>query len=44
VLGHGIALALLAPEIKIGADVAIDIRGQSLGGKVVKTPFVGKKG
>jgi len=42
VLGHGIALALLAPEIKIGADVAIDIRGQSLGGKVVKTPFVGK--
>ncbi|HUR48687.1 MAG TPA: glycine cleavage system aminomethyltransferase GcvT [Acidimicrobiales bacterium] len=43
VLGHGIALALLDPTVKIGADVSIEIRGQSLAGSVVRTPFVGKK-
>ena len=44
VLGHGIALALLDPGVKVGADVAVEVRGQALPGKVVKTPFVGKKG
>jgi aminomethyltransferase len=40
VLGHGIALAFLRPDIEIGADVAIDVRGKSLPGRVVETPFV----
>ena len=44
VLGHGIALALLEPKVKIGTEVKVEVRGQSLSGKVVKTPFVGKKG
>ena len=44
VLGHGIALALVDPAVKVGAGVSVDIRGQELGGRVVKTPFVGKKG
>ena len=44
VLGHGIALALLDPAVKIGTEVAVDVRGQPTPGKVVKTPFVGKKG
>ena len=44
VLGHGIALALLDPSVKIGTDVGIEVRGQSLPGRIVKTPFVGKKG
>ena len=44
VLGHGIALALLDPAIKIGTEVGIEVRGQALPGKVVKLPFVGKKG
>ncbi len=42
ILGHGIALALLEPTIKIGTEVTVEVRGQSLPGKVVKTPFVGK--
>lgn len=44
VLGHGIALALLDPTVKIGTEVGIEVRGQALRGKVVKLPFVGKKG
>ena len=44
VLGHGIALALLDPGVKVGAEVSVEVRGQSLSGSVVKTPFVGKKG
>ena len=43
VLGHGIALALLEPTVKIGTDVSVEVRGQSRPGKVVKTPFVGRK-
>ena len=42
VLGHGIALALLDPTVKVGSGVQVEVRGQSLAGKVVKTPFVGK--
>jgi len=44
VLGHGIALALLSPDIKPGAEVSVEVRGQELPGKVVKLPFVKKKG
>ena len=41
-LGHAIALALLAPEIEIGAAVQLDVRGQLLDGVVVKPPFVAR--
>ena len=39
VLGCGIALAFLAPEIAVGDEVLIDVRGKSLPAKVVKPPF-----
>ena len=40
VLGHGIALAFLPPGIEVGAEVAVDVRGTPLPGRVVETPFV----
>lgn len=40
VLGHGIALAFLRPDIEIGNQVAIDVRGKRLDGVVATTPFV----
>jgi aminomethyltransferase len=40
VLERGIALAFLAPGTKAGTAVAVDIRGRSAGGEVVKTPFI----
>lgn len=40
VLGHGIALALLLPEVEDGTTVEIDVRGASLPGTVVPLPFV----
>jgi aminomethyltransferase len=40
ILGHGIALAFLPPEVEDGADVAIDVRGDAMPAKVVQTPFV----
>lgn len=40
VLGHGIALALLAPDVEPGADVTIDVRGSVLIGRVAPLPFV----
>jgi aminomethyltransferase len=42
VLGHGIALALVAPAVEIGDAVAIDVRGSRLPGTVVATPFVAR--
>ena len=42
VLGHGIALAFVPPEIEPGSDVAIDVRGDLAPAKVVKTPFVSR--
>lgn len=42
VLEHGIALAFLPPDIADGTDVAIDVRGSSLPGRVVPLPFVAK--
>jgi aminomethyltransferase len=44
VLGQGIALAFLPPDIAEGAHVAIDVRGSLLAGRVVPTPFVTKSG
>ncbi|MGH9274320.1 MAG: glycine cleavage system aminomethyltransferase GcvT [Acidimicrobiales bacterium] len=40
VLGHGIALAFLPPEVGEGSEVAIDVRGEPVPAKVVPTPFV----
>jgi aminomethyltransferase len=42
VLGHGIALALVPPEVTVGDAVSIDVRGSRLPGAVVSTPFVGR--
>jgi aminomethyltransferase len=41
-LGHGIALAFLAPDIDEGAEVVIDARGSELAARVVPTPFVAR--
>ena len=38
-LGHGIALAFLPPELENGAPVEIEARGEPLSGVVVQTPF-----
>ncbi len=42
VLGHGIALAFLPPEVEEGAEVAIDVRGEAVPAQVVSTPFVSR--
>jgi aminomethyltransferase len=38
-LGHGIALAFLPPDVDDGTPVEIEARGESLPGTVVKLPF-----
>ena len=40
ILGHGIALAFLPPTTAEGDLVDIDVRGKTLAGRVVATPFV----
>jgi aminomethyltransferase len=40
VLGHGIALAFLPPDVPEGAPVELDIRGRRVAASVVKLPFV----
>ena len=40
-LGHGIALAFLPAHLDVGAEVAIDMRGDHVPATVVQTPFVG---
>jgi len=42
ILGHGIALAFLTPEIEDGSQVTVDLRGTELPGQVVPLPFVRK--
>ncbi len=42
VLGHGIALAFLAPTVGVGDAVVVSARGDDLAGRVVAMPFVGK--
>lgn len=39
-LGHGIALAFVPPEVSVGDELVIDVRGSELAATVVKTPFV----
>jgi aminomethyltransferase len=41
-LGHGIALAFVPPEIEPGAALQVDVRGQLLDAQVVPLPFVKK--
>jgi aminomethyltransferase len=43
VLGHGIALAFLPPEVEAGSEVTIDVRGTPQPATVVPLPFVSKK-
>jgi aminomethyltransferase len=40
VLGHGIALAFVPPRVGEGTPVGVDVRGTTLPGAVVPTPFV----
>jgi glycine cleavage system T protein (aminomethyltransferase) len=42
ILGHGIALAFLPPDVPLDAPVVVDVRGSELAGRVVGTPFVRK--
>ena len=42
VLEHGIALAFLPPAIAIGTEVAIEVRGTGIPGRIVDLPFVAK--
>ncbi|MGH9074163.1 MAG: glycine cleavage system aminomethyltransferase GcvT [Acidimicrobiales bacterium] len=43
VLGRGIALAFLPPDLEIGAEVVVDVRGRPAPATVVKPPFVGPR-
>lgn len=42
VLGKGIAMAFLPPDVQPGATVDVDLRGKPVAGTVVKLPFVTK--
>jgi aminomethyltransferase len=42
VLGHGIALAFLPPDVAIGTEVSVDVRGTMLPGRIVDLPFLKK--
>jgi aminomethyltransferase len=42
ILGHGIGLGFVEPNVTIGDQVAIDVRGSQLAGRVVATPFVSR--
>ncbi len=44
VLGHGIALAFLPPDVEVGTPVTVDVRGTALAGTVTTTPFVTSAG
>ena len=43
VLGRGIALAFLAPEVHTGGAVEVDVRGRAIRGGVVDLPFVARQ-
>ncbi len=40
VLGHGIAMGFVSPDVETGRVVEIDVRGKELAGTVVDLPFV----
>ncbi len=39
-LGHGIAMAFVRPDLEVGTPVDVDVRGTRLPGRVVAMPFV----
>jgi aminomethyltransferase len=39
-LGHGIALAFVPPDLQPGDHVEVDVRGQVFAAEVVALPFV----
>jgi aminomethyltransferase len=41
-LGHGIALAFVPPDLQPGDEVQVDVRGQLLDARIVPLPFVKK--
>jgi aminomethyltransferase len=43
-LGHGIALAFVPPDLAEGRSVEVELRGRRLPARVVPLPFVKKKG
>jgi aminomethyltransferase len=43
VLGHGIGLAFLPPDVEPGARVELDLRGRAVPADVVPLPFVAKR-
>jgi len=42
-LGHGIALAFVPPDVEIGDELAIDLRGTPMPARVVTPPFVANR-
>ena len=42
VLGHGIAMAFVRPDIQVGQSVTVDVRGKNLTATVVEMPFVSR--
>jgi aminomethyltransferase len=43
-LGCGIALAFVEPDVSVGDELAIDVRGEPLPARCVETPFLPKHG
>src|SRR5579884_3289556 len=43
-LERGIALAFAPPDVAVGEELEIEMRGRPVAAQVVKTPFVGAKG
>jgi aminomethyltransferase len=43
-LGQGIALAFVPPSLEIGDAVEIEVRGRRLAARLVRTPFVRRRG
>lgn len=41
-LGHGIALAFVEPDVEVGDELAIDVRGTAVPAVVVELPFLPK--
>lgn len=42
-LEHGIALALVRPDVEIGTPVTVDVRGTSIDGEITSTRFLGRR-
>jgi aminomethyltransferase len=43
VLGHGIAMAFVDPQIQVGDEVSVDMRGTEVPATVVDMPFVSRR-